>query len=197
MVDSNLIKNAFELYDAFRKAELDVLFDKYRDKILKDGIVFCGVGKNWYLAEELTKLFISFGIKAQSLDCTHALHGDCGLLKDQVIFFMSRSGTTSEMITLAKYLKQSEAFNNELVLITFDIAESEYFDYVVSPVNATDIKLHEFDQRNLVPSLSLCVVLAMLSEFGVMIFESDSNLVARYKDNHPGGKIGETLKCNQ
>ena len=63
--------------------------------------IFSGVGKNWYICEKEVKTFISMGLDAKSLDCTHALHGDLGILMDpnecKYIFFVSKSGKTNEM----------------------------------------------------------------------------------------------------
>ena len=187
------INGSFNSYLKMRDDHLDNIYNLYRDDILNHGIIFCGVGKNWYIAEELTKLFVSFGINAQALDCTHALHGDCGMIKDQVLFFLSKSGTTKELVTLMKYLKSIDHFSkNKQVLVSLRDVTSETADYIIKPESNT---VYEFDSNDLIPTLSLTMILLLLSEFGVRIFESSEMLTNLYKYNHPGGEIGERLAC--
>ena len=193
MVVEEKLNKTYDMYLEMRKDHLDNIYNLYRDDILSNGVIFCGVGKNWYIAEELTKLFISFGLNAQALDCTHALHGDCGMIKDQVLFFLSKSGTTKELVTLMNYLKTVDHFsNNKQILVSLRDVKSDTADYIIKPKTNY---IYEFDSNDLIPTLSLTTILLLLSEFGVRIFESDETLVKLYKHNHPGGEIVERLSC--
>ena len=67
------IKEMFKLFfDLKESKEFKELF-KYKNEILKNGIIFSGIGKNWYICEKITKTFLSMGIKAQSLDYMETL----------------------------------------------------------------------------------------------------------------------------
>lgn len=161
-----------------------------------NGIIFSGVGKNWYIAEKVTKTYISMGIPAQALDATHAIHGDIGMVSNQYVVFLSRSGTTSELVHLAKVLHKLNGLgvtNTKLVgfSLNSDKPNSELFDYYIAPEKGS--KIYEFDSKNLVPSLSINCCQLVLDEIGVEVFESNPELMERYKFNHIGGENGRKL----
>lgn len=193
------IKEMFKLFfDLKESKEFKELF-KYKNEILKNGIIFSGIGKNWYICEKITKTFLSMGIKAQSLDPIHALHGDLGMVTNQVIIFISRSGTTEELINLAKVL-QGLKRNNIKSPITVGfflnnkLPYKDLFDHLIVPSKKfPPEKIYEFDSKNLVPSLSINILQLLLDDFGIEIFESEPNLVEGYKYNHMGGANGKKL----
>lgn len=169
--------------------------------ILKKGFIFTGVGKNWYVCEKLNKTFISMGLKSQSLDPVHALHGDLGMIDGQVIFFISKSGKTKELINLAKVLKELKNKNiKSCITVGFFLnnqLKNEYFDYMIIPSEKyPQNKIYEFDEKNLIPTLSINIIQMVLDKFGVDIFESFSELVNNYKWNHLGGENGKILEVN-
>ncbi|MGN1125163.1 MAG: hypothetical protein ACI4SM_03155 [Candidatus Gastranaerophilaceae bacterium] len=169
--------------------------------------VFAGVGKNWYICEKVEKTFISMGIKTIALDCTHALHGDMGVLMDadepKIMFFISKSGTTEELIRLAKtvdYLRKNSIIKN-ITTISFYLNKSgskfdNLYDFSLVPNWANydnNEYLYEFDSKNLVPSLSINTMQMILDYTGVKIFEQNSYLVDNYKYNHLAGNNGKIL----
>lgn len=165
--------------------------------------IFTGVGKNWYVCEKTTKTFLSMGLKARALDCTHALHGDLGMLegdKKKVMFFISKSGTTEELVKLAKvvnWLRDIKYIKNLRTVGMFMNRNNKgkvYYDYEVTPTQSVDdVALLEFDDRNLVPSISINVTQTILDMSGVLIFQSYPELVENYKYNHLGGNNGRLL----
>lgn len=185
----------FELYNSPEYAALKQLVENADETILS------GVGKNWYICEKVVKTWVSMGLKCQALDCVHALHGDLGMLKGntkKVLIFLSKSGTTAEMVTLANIVKNlrekgvlgnlsivSISLNKDKVLDTFDIS------MVPTTVKYEDVA--EFDERNLVPSLSINTMQMVLDLLGVEIYEEDAKLVDGYKYNHLGGANGKRL----
>lgn len=157
------------------------------------------------------KTFISMGLHCESLDCTHALHGDLGILSDigyeseeKIIFFISKSGTTSELIKLARVIKALKV-NNKISNVTtvgysLNVKKpfSELYDVVISPDEYFEAYTSfEFDDRNLVPSLSINIMQMVLDYIGVMIYESKPELVEHYVYNHLGGSNGEKLGGNK
>lgn len=193
------IKEMFKLFFDLKESKGFKELFKYKNEILKNGIIFSGIGKNWYICEKITKTFLSMGIKAQSLDPIHALHGDLGMVTNQVIIFISRSGTTEELINLAKVL-QGLKRNNIKSPITVGfflnnkLPYKDLFDYLIVPSKKfPPEKIYEFDSKNLVPSLSINILQLLLDDFGIEIFESEPNLVEGYKYNHMGGANGKKL----
>jgi len=160
------------------------------------GFVFCGVGKNWYICEKVAKTFISMGIPAQTLDPIHALHGDIGMLNDQNLVFISKSGTTVEMVNTMKYLIQLRekhvidcAFFN--INLNKHAESNDLCDYIIT--NVLDTEVYEMDEKNIIPSLSIDMIQMLLDYIGVEIFETHLHLLKRYPFNHPGGSIGEQV----
>ena len=172
--------------------------------------IFSGVGKNWYICEKEVKTFISMGLNAKSLDCTHALHGDLGMLMNpnelKYIFFVSKSGKTNEMHKLINViidLKEKKIIQNiKLVFLCLnsnienDIDNCNKFDFILKPfiIGNNIIYSHiELDDRNLIPTLSINITQSILDYIGVLVYQSKPELIENYKYNHLGGSNGKQL----
>lgn len=169
--------------------------------------IFSGVGKNWYICEKEVKTFISMGLNAKSLDCTHALHGDLGMLMNskelKYIFFVSKSGKTNEMHKLIDViidLKEKNIIKNiNLIMLCLnptieDSIDATKFDFILKPsIEFKDIANIELDDRNLIPTLSINITQSVLDYIGVNIYENNSELIENYKYNHLGGSNGRAL----
>lgn len=171
-------------------------------EILDKGFIFTGVGKNWYICEKLNKTFLSMGLKSQSLDPVHALHGDLGMVDGQIIFFISKSGNTEELIRLAKILRALVLKGiKKCIMVGFCLNnqfENTIYDYMIMPSEKyPKTNIYEFDNRNLIPSLSINIMQMVLDKFGVDIFESIPELVENYKWNHLAGENGRRLGVNK
>lgn len=176
---------------------------KYGARMSLPSFVFTGVGKNWYICEKVVKTFISMGIQAQALDPNHALHGDLGMLRadgDKVLVFVSRSGTTAELVKLAKVVKTLKSKNVLFDLETIALflnrekPNFELFDTWICPDDLDVLSsIYEFDERDLVPSLSINIIQMVLDLLGVLLYEGRDNLVNGYVYNHLSGGNGEKL----
>lgn len=176
---------------------------KYGAREKLPSFVFSGVGKNWYICEKVVKTFISMGIQAQALDPNHALHGDLGMLKaddEKVLVFVSRSGTTAELVRFAKVIKalKDQGILTRLktiaLFLNYKKPNAELFDSWIFPDDPTALSaIYEFDERDLVPSLSINILQMVLDLLGVLLYESHSKLVAGYVYNHLSGGNGEKL----
>lgn len=172
--------------------------------------IFSGVGKNWYICEKEVKTFISMGLNAKSLDCTHALHGDLGMLMNhnelKYIFFVSKSGKTLEMHKLINIIidlrKKNIIQNIKLVFICLNpyilgqIDNKEEFDFILKPAIIDHNIIYsniELDDRNLIPTLSINITQSILDYIGVLVYQSKPELVENYKYNHLGGSNGKQL----
>ena len=167
--------------------------------ILNKGFIFTGVGKNWYICEKLNKTFLSMGLKSQALDPVHALHGDLGMVDGQIIFFISKSGNTEELIKLAKTLRALKNQHiKDCIMVGFclnnQFENSRLYDYLIIPSERfPKDQIYEFDEKNIVPTLSINIMQMVLDKFGVEIFESYDYLVNNYKYNHLAGENGRRL----
>ena len=194
----------FDKIEAMSKLLMEMLATKdNRDtiefafqKLWHKGFIFCGVGKNWYICEKVAKTFMSMGIPAQTLDPVHALHGDIGMIQDQNIVFISKSGTTVELVACMEYLKTirdkgviSSRFIN--INLNSKAPSNELCDQVIT--NHLDTPVYEFDEKNIIPSLSIDTIQMILDYIGVEIFEAHKPLLERYPYNHPGGSIGKKV----
>lgn len=167
-------------------------------------IILSGVGKNWYICEKIVKTYLSLGIQSEALDCVHALHGDLGMLmsdEKKLLIFVSKSGTTEELIRLIKIIntlrKDGIIKNLETVgfyMNTPDKIDTSLYDRVILlPDGYTYSDIPEFDDRNIVPSLSINTMQMVLDCFGVSIYQARQNLVDNYVYNHLGGANGKRL----
>ena len=55
-------------------------------------------------------------------------------------------------------------------------------------------KIYEFDDRNIIPTLSINILQMLLDYIGVEIYEKSAKLIENYKFHHPGGIIGQKFK---
>lgn len=180
----------FELYSLENTTKLIDCIDNHLNK----GVILSGVGKNWYICEKVAKTFISMGIPTQTLDPVHALHGDIGMIKEQTMIFISKSGSTIELVTLIKYLydiKKKGIVNPKMVSISLkEPSTKDFMDICIYP---TQNNIYEFDSKNIIPTLSINIIQMLLDWIGVTVFEKNPFLQERYPYNHPGGSIGNKL----
>jgi arabinose-5-phosphate isomerase len=193
-------KKITELTEVFNQLVENENTQKIIDLISSDlqrGIIFSGVGKNWYISEKLCKTFLSMSIKSQSLDPVHALHGDIGMIENQFIIFTSKSGNTKELKTLIDYLSliRKNGIISPIFIGVFLNAKADLYnamDYCITPTTKVS-QIDEFDSANLVPSLSINIIQMFLDYVGSQVFDKNPQLKARYKWNHPAGAIGSSL----
>ena len=202
MKSSQKIQDMFDLFWELNQNEDLQKLKEYihnNPKILDKGFIFTGVGKNWYICEKLNKTFISMGLKSQALDPVHALHGDMGMVDGQIIFCISKSGNTEELMNFVKTLKALVLKGIKKCILVGFCLNSEFknnglYDYLIIPSNKfTKDKIYEFDDRNLIPTLSINIMQMILDKFGVDIYEMTPDLVENYKYNHLAGENGKRL----
>jgi len=180
------------------------LVQKYSNSEKLPRIILSGVGKNWYICEKIVKTYLSLGIQSEALDCVHALHGDLGMLmgeENKLLIFVSKSGTTEELIKLVKIINtlRNNGIIKNLETVGFymntpdKIDVSMYDNVILLPEGYTYSDVPEFDERNIVPSLSINTMQLALDYFGVQIYEAHQNLVDNYVYNHLGGANGRRL----
>lgn len=152
-------------------------------------LVFCGVGKSGHIGVKLSSTFSSLGLRSFFLHPTEALHGDLGRLTEKdAIVFLSKSGTTEEILKIVPFLPMKKS--NIIGLLgakTSDIGShcGILFDCSVEK---------EACINNQAPTTSSTVALAMGDALAVY-FEHIVGLSKEgFAKNHPGGFLGKSLR---
>lgn len=160
---------------------------------LKSGnkIIVSGLGKNVPICEKFVGSMVSMGLNAYFLHTNSAVHGDMGLVKDGDMFIvLTKSGETAESIHLVRLLKEQERKIN-MWLLTFckeSTLTKEISNSIIPEL------LHEGDLWNIMPNNSTTINLIILQGLAMMIAKKMSLNICQFKENHPGGHIGELLK---
>lgn len=151
-------------------------------------LVLCGVGKSGIIAQKIASTFSSLGLTSIFLHPTEALHGDLGRVSTlDAVIFLSKSGTTEEIIKLVPFLPINKKNMIGLLGATSCPIAREceiVFDCSVEK---------EACINNQAPTNSSTVALAVGDALAV-IYEK---LVGLSKEgfavNHPGGLLGKSL----
>ena len=174
-------------YDKF------VCFVKECAETLKFGrkIIASGLGKNVPICEKFVGTMLSLGMDAAFLHTNSAVHGDLGTVhKGDLVIILSKSGETQESICLAEHLIGKHA---NIWLITF--ADDSRLQKMLKKVFVIHMD-HEGDMWDIVPNNSTTLNLIVLQALAICTAESLGVTLEEFRRNHPGGAIGEQLKCS-
>ena len=153
-------------------------------------LVFCGVGKSGHIGVKLASTFSSLGLKSTFLHPIEALHGDLGRVSqgEDAIFFLSKSGTTEEILKLIPFLDTpKERLVGLLGNVDSPIATACGIVFDCSVEKEACI-------NNQAPTTSTTLALAMGDAMAVL-FEHSVNLSKEdFAQNHPGGILGKSLR---
>lgn len=152
-------------------------------------IIVSGLGKNVPVCEKFVGTMNSLGMNASFMNTNTAVHGDLGMVKSgDLVIILTKSGETAESIHLTSLLKKRNA---DLWLLSFRK------DSVLARAIPKHIILtleHEGDAWDIVPNNSTTVNLIILQGLAITLSERMGVTLADFKQNHPGGHIGEQLK---
>lgn len=154
----------------------------------KGAVVLSGVGKSAFVAERLSRMLLSIGIRAYFLSPTEALHGDLGAIsREDVVIFLSKSGASDELLALAPHVRARSSLLIALVcrketplgaLVDMELElplESELCPFDLAPTTSSAIQMLFGD---------VCIV-ALMERRGFSHHD--------YAMNHPAGAIGKQL----
>lgn len=166
---------------------LCALFDQIRSH--RGVLYFCGVGKSGYVSQKLASTFSSLGLSSFFLHPTEAMHGDLGrLTENDAIIFVSKSGTTEEIIKIQPFLPiKAENCFGLLGVVDSPIGEkcSHVFDCSVDK---------EACVNNQAPTTSSTLAMAMGDAMAV-VFEKYIGLSKEgFAQFHPGGILGKSMR---
>lgn len=189
-LESHALHLAAEKIQILHNAEVEKLVELYQKLRETDAaLIFCGVGKSGIIAQKLASTFTSLGLHSFYLHPTEALHGDLGrVTKDDAIVFLSKSGTTEEIVKLLPFLLQERTHMIALVGNCDSTISNEcgiVFDCSVEK---------EACINNQAPTTSSTLALAMGDAMAV-VYEKWVGLSKEgFAANHPGGLLGKSLR---
>ena len=162
----------------------------FSDLIEKKGqLIFSGVGKSGYIGKKMASTFSSLGLGSFFVHPVEALHGDLGRVKEEdAIIFISKSGTTEEILKLIPFLPVPK--NNRIGLL----GETD------SPIGSECQVLFdcwvekEACLNNQAPTTSSSLALAMGDALAVLYEKMIGLSKEGFAVNHPGGILGKSLR---
>lgn len=152
-------------------------------------VIVSGVGKSGHIAHKVAATLASTGTPAYFVHAAEASHGDLGMItRDDAIIALSWSGEARELEGIINY---SRRFKIPLIAITAGAtsALAREADIVLLLPKADEACPH-----GLAPTTSAVMQLAMGDAFAVALLESRGFTADEYRDFHPGGKLGASLK---
>ena len=171
-------------------ADAEALEKLFKNLIgLGGALIFCGVGKSGHIALKLSSTFSSLGLSSWFLHPAEALHGDLGRMRpEDAIVFLSKSGTTREILEILPWLKMGKERRIGLlgnVQSPLALEVGRVLDCSVE---------REACLNNLAPTASSTVMLGMGDAMAVF-YEYVSELSPEgFAVNHPGGLLGKSLR---
>lgn len=183
----NTISNSLESID---KEVFNKLVDESVET-LRNGkkIIVTGLGKNVPICDKFVGTMSSLGLEAYFLHTNSAIHGDIGVVHNQdLVIILTKSGETSESVYLTQHLKKKNA---NLWLLSF--CKESTLTKMISKNVILDME-HEGDMWNIMPNNSTTLNLIILQALAMQISIKMEISLEDFKENHPGGHIGELLK---
>lgn len=161
------------------------------EQVQKSGhkIIVSGLGKNVPVCDKFVGTMNSLGLEACFMNTNTAVHGDLGMVKaGDLVIILTKSGETVESVYLTKLLKQR---NVDLWLLSFNsdsVLTREIPKHLILDLE------HEGDAWNIVPNNSTTVNLIVLQGLALNLAGRMGVTLEQFKENHPGGAIGEKLR---
>jgi arabinose-5-phosphate isomerase len=168
---------------------LDETFDRTVEMIhgCEGRVVVLGVGKSGLICKKIASTLSSVGTPAVFLHPGDSLHGDLGMLqKGDVLFIVSNSGETDEVIKILPWIKRMDL---ETVVVTGNTNSTiaSCADIVLN------VRVDEACPYNVVPTSSTTAVLALGDAIAVALMQKREFKLEDFASLHPGGSLGRKL----
>lgn len=186
----NILNTIEKSVQSMDEAVFNQLLDECQ-KVIECGhkVIVSGLGKNVPVCDKFVGTMNSLGIPAAFMNTNTAVHGDLGLVRPgDLVIILTKSGETVESVYLAKLLK---ARGVDLWLLSFrrdSTLTREIPKHLILDLD------HEGDAWDIVPNNSTTVNLIVLQGLALNLSERMGVTLQDFKQNHPGGAIGEQLK---
>lgn len=152
-------------------------------------IIVSGLGKNVPICDKFVGTMNSLGLNACFMHTNSAVHGDLGMIHSgDLIIILTKSGETSESVYLYKQLQKKDCL---IWLLTFE--KESTLAKAIEKVLLIELQ-HEGDKWNIMPNNSTTLNLIVLQMLAMRLCDELDISLADFKENHPGGHIGEELK---
>jgi arabinose-5-phosphate isomerase len=170
--------------------DLDETFAQAVELILKarGRVILSGMGKSGHIARKIAATFSSTGTPAHFVHPAEASHGDLGMLAaGDVVVLLSNSGETPELADIITYTRRFE-------IPLIGIASRPGSTLMQSADVALPLPVvPEACGTGIVPTSSTTMTLALGDALAVALMEYREFTPERFRDFHPGGKLGAQL----
>ncbi len=172
-------------------AKLGEEFVQAVDLILKarGRVVVTGIGKSGLIGRKIVATLASTGTPSFFLHPAEAMHGDLGMVvPDDVLLAISNSGETEEVNKLLPFLKGRGV---KIIAFTGNLQSTlaRQADVVV------DVGVpREACPLGVAPTASTTATLAMGDALAMVLAKLRNLRLEDFRQNHPGGSLGERLK---
>ncbi len=151
-------------------------------------VIVSGTGKSGLIARKIAATLSSIGIPSHFLHPVEALHGDIGIVeKDDVIILLSKSGSTTELVTLVPYLKSRGAF-----IVSISGNGKSYLSREAD-INISASVENEACTLNVVPTSSTTAALAVGDALAVCAMKLRDTTLTDFSKQHPLGQLGRNI----
>lgn len=148
-------------------------------------VVCMGLGKSGLVARKIAATMSSVGIPAVFLHPVEAVHGDVGLLQpSDTVLFVSKSGSTEDVVKVLRYAKQIDI---PIIALVGNLGSglASFADACVDCSVAS-----EACGMDLVPTCSTTVAMAVGDALSVAALTANGFTAEDFLALHPGGAIG-------
>lgn len=154
----------------------------------KGRIVLMGMGKSGHIARKIAATLASTGSASYFIHPAEASHGDLGMLSvDDIVFFLSNSGETEEILTLIPTIKQLDI---PIIAMTSRV-QSRLAKQAAVHITLTIEK--EACPLGLAPTSSTTAALVMGDAIAISLLEARRFKADDFAKFHPSGTLGRQL----
>ncbi|MCP0887485.1 KpsF/GutQ family sugar-phosphate isomerase [Ligilactobacillus sp. WILCCON 0076] len=174
-------------------ARLNNSFDELVNMVadVKGRIILIGTGKSELIAKKIAASLSSIGFPSFAIDAGTTFHGDLGrIAKDDLVFFVSNSGETQEVVQALFALQNNYPDDLLSIALTGNLESTlakntkMQFDVGVS---------EEVDVTKMAPTASTTAVLVFGDALLTALEEKVGFTRRQFAKYHPGGSIGKML----
>lgn len=170
--------------------ELPAAFAPFVAAVLacKGRLIISGVGKSAHIGNKIAATLASTGTPSFFVHATEASHGDLGMIvPGDICLVISNSGQTAELKDLLGYCKR---FDIPIAAVTANpdsvLARAGTFKLLIP-------KAEEACSIGMAPTTSTTITLALGDAIAVALMESRGFTPEKFRNFHPGGKLGLQL----
>lgn len=155
----------------------------------RDGhVIVSGIGKPGHVGRKISATLASTGTPSFFLHPSEASHGDLGgISRDDILFVLSLSGNTQELIPMLSYANR---FGIDVVALTSDPSS------VLAKAATVVIqmpKIKEACPHNLAPTTTTTMMMVVGDAVALCLLKKKKFDREDFKNLHPGGMLGKRL----